>query len=134
MLFMRLNEYLGWPIFDFDGLRMVGLLLIAGAAVTDTYLFGLFRVFGKGTPVPIEPSKKLIAVGPYTRTRNPMYLGHLAVYLGVFLYFGHLALLLLVLLAVVGLQLLVTKWEEPGLKKRLGRDYLDYVKKVPRWI
>ena len=134
MLFMRLNKYFDWPMVNFYGLRFVGIGLILGTAVMDIYLFGLFKVFGKGTPVPIEPSKKLVAVGPYVRTRNPMYLGHLAIYLGVFLYFGHLALLLLLLLMAMGLHLLVTQWEEPGLKRRLGKDYLDYVKKVPRWI
>lgn len=41
----------------------MGLLLILLALCMDIYLFVLFKIFGKGTPVPIEPTKKLIAVG-----------------------------------------------------------------------
>lgn len=63
-----------------------------------------------------------------------MYLGHLTIYLGLFLYFGHLALLALFVMAAIGLHLLITQWEEPGLKKRLCKAYEDYLTKVPRWL
>lgn len=133
-LFITINGYLGWPTFNSPILKVVGGVLVLSAALTDLYLFGLFRVFGKGTPVPVEPSKQLVFEGPYKWTRNPMYLGHLTVYFGLFLYFGYPALLMLMFLAAVALHLLVTKWEEPGLKDRLGKEYLEYMKKVPRWL
>lgn len=132
--FMRLNGYLGWPVFDWAQLKIVGLILMIAAVATDVYLLALFKMFGKGTPVPIEPTKKLIVTGPYNKTRNPMYLGHLAIYLGLFLYFGHLTLAALFLIAAVGLNLLVIKWEEPDLKRRLGKDYGEYTRTVPRWF
>lgn len=63
-----------------------------------------------------------------------MYLGHLAIYLGLFLYFGHLTLLLLFILAAITLHTLVIHWEEPDLKRRLGKEYIEYLQKAPRWI
>ncbi|OGV91646.1 hypothetical protein A2783_00310 [Microgenomates group bacterium RIFCSPHIGHO2_01_FULL_45_11] len=133
--FIRLNQFFGLPVFILPLLvKITGLLLIGLALFVDVYLLVLFKIFGKGTPVPVEPAKRLIAVGLYTKTRNPMYLGHLAIYLGLFLYLGHWALFWLFLVLAGGLHLLVIKWEEPGLKKRLGKEYFDYLKKVPRWI
>ncbi len=132
--FIKLNNALGLPVYDFRPLKLIGLLLIGIAVSTDIYLFYLFKVYGKGTPVPVEPSKKVIETGLYKYTRNPMYLGHLTIYLGLFLYFGYLTLLILFLLAAAALHILVSKWEEPDLKKRLGKEYTDYLQKVPRWI
>ena len=46
----------------------------------------------------------------------------------------HIGLASLFLLAALGLHVLVTQWEEPGLKRRLGKAYEDYLAKVPRWF
>jgi len=34
----------------------------------------------------------------------------------------------------LGFHLFVVLWEEPGLKKRFGKEYLDYCRRVPRWL
>lgn len=103
-------------------------------AIFFTYLVRLFNYIGKGTPVPIEPPTKLIVKGPYKYVRNPMYLNHLLMFFAIFLVFGHFLLILYVLLAWLGLNLLLVKWEEPQLKKRFGDSYADYIQKVPRWF
>lgn len=133
-IFIKLNGILGLPVNDFGQFKITGMLLILAAVCMDLYLFYLFRFYGKGTPVPVEPSKKVIYTGLYKNSRNPMYLGHLTIYLGLFLYFGHLTLIVLLFLAGGGLYILVTRWEEPDLKKRLGKKYLEYIERVPRWI
>ena len=130
-IFIRLNEVLRLPRFEFLPLKIIGLILFISVLCMDVYLFLLFKIYGKGTPVPLEPSKKLVMEGPYKRTINPMYLGHLAVYLSFFMYFGHISLLFLFVIAFLLLHALVTKWEEPGLKARLGRKYIEYTNRVP---
>lgn len=97
-LFIKFNSILNLPAVNFLKIKYLGLLLVAAAICMDIYLFYLFKFYGKGTPVPVEPTQKVIKAGIYNRTRNPMYLGHLVVYLGLFLYFGHFALLLLFLI------------------------------------
>ena len=63
-----------------------------------------------------------------------MYLWFFVILLGEFLVFGQLMFLFGFLLAIVGFHLYVVYFEEPGLKKRFGQEYLDYLKKVPRWL
>lgn len=41
---------------------------------------------------------------------------------------------LLVLEFYLGMNFYVTKHEEPNLKKKFGEEYINYTKKVPRWL
>ena len=104
----------------------LGLTLAAVAA----------RSFDKhGTAIkPFDPSTALVTTGVYRFTRNPMYLGMLAVLLGVGWLLGSLgALLPLPVLAAI------LKWrfvhpEEVMLEQTFGEPYLSYRRKVRRWL
>lgn len=134
LLFVWLNDTLSWPVLDFSWLKLGGVILIVLSLVTDLYLLGLFRFFGGGSPVPIDPAARLISQGPYQYTRNPMYLSHFVLVLGEFLLFGYLTLLMYLLFLIAGLHLFVKYWEEPDLESRLGSSYTRYLTKVPRWL
>lgn len=84
--------------------------------------------------MPTEPPQKFVLASLYQRTRNPMYLCHLIIFLGEFLVFGSVLLLVYLVLFWVKVNLIVVLWEEPGLTKRFGKEYLDYCQKVPRWF
>jgi protein-S-isoprenylcysteine O-methyltransferase Ste14 len=133
-IFIWFNRYLRLPIISFFPTQLIGSLLIVSALTVITYLFSLFKIFGEGTPVPIQPTKKVIDAGFYRYSRNPMYLCHLAIFLGEFLLTGYTILLVYLVLAWLGLHLFITQWEEPDLKKRLGKPYSEYLKRVPRWL
>jgi protein-S-isoprenylcysteine O-methyltransferase Ste14 len=133
-IFIWLNRFLNLSVIQFFPMQIVGSFLILAALTVIAYLFSLFKIFGEGTPVPIQPTKKVIDAGFYRYTRNPMYLCHLAVFFGEFLLTGYTILLVYLVLAWLGLHLFVTHWEEPDLKKRLGKPYLEYLQRVPRWF
>ena len=86
---------------------------------------------GKGTPVPIVPTKHFLQSGPYKYVRNPMIMGFFLYILGwVFLSnrlpaLGASALILALLLMEVKFI------EEPELEKRFGNAYLEYKKEIP---
>ena len=65
-----------------------------------------------------------------------MYVGFFAGWLGLWLVFGraNLAALTVAFLAVVGVALFVSFYEEPTLHKLFGTDYEEYCRNVPRWI
>ncbi len=94
----------------------------------------LFFVVGRGTPAPWDPPKKLITVGPYKYSRNPMLTGALLMLLGEVLIFSSFMLLMWFIVFFVANNLYFTYYEEPGLEKRFGKDYKNYKKKVRRWI
>jgi protein-S-isoprenylcysteine O-methyltransferase Ste14 len=79
------------------------------------------------------PPNRLTSTGPYGYSRNPIYLGHLIYLLGLSLtlrsWFGAVITIAVALWfrrRVIG--------DEKNLATRLGKPYLEYMKKVPRWI
>src|SRR3989339_553208 len=132
--FILLSIYLFLPIYSFFILKILGIILILFGLCLFSYCSGLFFIFGEGTPAPIEPPKKLVVEGLYKYTRNPIYIGYFMILLGEFLFFGQFLLLIYFFLAIIGINMYVIFHEEPILKKRFGKSYKEYFKKIPRWL
>lgn len=87
---------------------------------------------GKGTPVPIAPTQKLIVVGPYRLCRNPLQLGVVLYYLGIVTFLGSLTAGLFAFLAALIIGSLYHKFvEEKELLLRFGEDYKSYRTRTP---
>ena len=91
---------------------------------------------GRGTPAPMVPPKKLVAVGLYRYVRNPMYLGFFVGWIGLWILFGRVSANAIWIAAtlVIGVALFVQIYEEPHLRKLFGADYEEYCRNVPRWV
>lgn len=133
-LVIKLNQFLGLPSWHFWPLQVLGWFLIICGVTVVGHLTLLFNVFGQGTPVPTEPAKKIVLESLYQRSRNPMYFCHLIIFLGEWLVFGSPLLIVYLVLFWLAANLIVILWEEPGLKKRFGKEYADYCRRVPRWL
>jgi protein-S-isoprenylcysteine O-methyltransferase Ste14 len=120
---------------DVHGAGAAGWLLIAaGIALYLACAFWGFAMRGKGTPLPLDPPKKLVVEGPYRIVRNPMYWSVASVMLGEAAVFHSPALANLVLVFLVGVVLFVLSIEEPALKQKFGAEYEEYCRRVPRWL
>jgi protein-S-isoprenylcysteine O-methyltransferase Ste14 len=110
-----------------------GIAMLVGAALF-AWCVALFARVGKGTLAPWDPTRRLVAVGPYRHVRNPMISGVAFVLLGesLVLRSPRLGLWLLLFLAINQAWFLFV--EEPGLERRFGDEYLRYRTAVPRWI
>ena len=89
----------------------------------------------KGTGVPFNLPPKLVTSGPYAYIRNPMITGVCILLFGLGILFRSISLVfvftpLFILLMVLGLIAI----EEPELEKRLGKEYVDYKKRMPMFI
>lgn len=124
----------GWPRWRTVGGQGLGAALFTGTLGLVLYCSRLFAVFGKGTPVPVDPPKELVVAGVYRFSRNPMYVGQVSILLSYFLYFGHLALLVYALTWAVFVHAFVVWIEEPQLRRRFGVPYEAYTREVPRWL
>jgi len=125
-----------WPpdsTLALGGRALGALLLLAGIALAG-WCIVLFARVGKGTLAPWDPTSRLVAVGPYRYTRNPMITGVAATLAGQALLIGSrcIALWFLLFVAINHTYFLLS--EEPGLEKRFGEDYRAYKRQVPRWI
>jgi len=91
---------------------------------------------GHGTPAPIAPPQRLVVVGFYRYVRNPMYVGFLTGWVGLWIIFGHanFAALIVACVAILFVALFVRFYEEPHLRKLFGSDYETYCRNVPRWL
>jgi len=91
---------------------------------------------GHGTPAPIAPPQKLVVVGFYRYVRNPMYVGFITGWAGLWVIFGHASPVLIAgaCAVLLGLNLLVSLYEEPTLRKLFGAEYDEYCRNVRRWV
>lgn len=91
---------------------------------------------GRGTPAPMVPPTRLVVVGFYRHVRNPMYLGFLTGWAGLWVVFGHASVpsVAVALVVLVGVALFVKLYEEPTLKRKFGAKYQEYCRNVPRWL
>jgi protein-S-isoprenylcysteine O-methyltransferase Ste14 len=134
LLSIKLNIFLGLPIFNYPLLDLLGVFFVlTGVSIhlSSTYFF---KFIGGGTPVPVEPPKKLVRSGLYKFVRNPMYLGVFSIILGGFFIFGYLLLLIYAFLFLGAIHFYVVLIEEPRLRERFGQEYTDFTKLVPRWL
>jgi len=86
---------------------------------------------GRGTPIPLMATQKLVVQRPYTYCRNPMTLGTTAFYLGIAIWTGSLSALILALIYPVGISIYIKLFEEKELEQRFGLEYLEYKRRTP---
>lgn len=84
--------------------------------------------------ISLAPQNSLITSGPYSFSRNPLYLGG-----NVIIFFGAALLLgspsaLLITVAHIPLVDLFIRREERQLEKEFGEQWIDYKARVRRWI
>jgi protein-S-isoprenylcysteine O-methyltransferase Ste14 len=110
------------------------LLIAAGAALYFACAFWGFAIRGRGTPLPLDPPKKLVVIGPYRVVRNPMYWAVAMVMLGEAAVFHSVALVEWTAVLFAAASLFVLLVEEPSLKRKFGEEYEAYCRRVPRWL
>lgn len=116
------------------GARAAGLVFFACGATTYFWCAWDFVTKGLGTPLPIDAPRVLVVKGLYRFTRNPMYVGVLAVILSQALYYGAVSVAIYACAVLAAFELFVRFYEEPTLRRLFGAQYEDYCRKVPRWI
>jgi len=125
------------PFLHFDStwwsLGLSVLLLVPACLIMVWPVMQFFRA--RGTPVPLNPPKKLITTGLYAYARNPMILGLFLLMFGLGVLFGSLSLILIFTPLFILLNVLYVKAvEEKEMEKKFGEEYLEYKKKVPMFI
>ena len=114
----------------------LGLLPLAlGAALLAWVALAGSAELGK-LPEDVELNwkpKLLLARGPYAHTRNPMYVGELALWLGWAILLGSPLVLLAAGLLFAAMSRLIRR-EERDLTTQFGDAYRSYAAVVPRWL
>ena len=115
------------------GVRWAALALtIAGCSLAVS---AVGRFVLRGTTLhPTGQPARLVVSGAHAWSRNPMYLSLTVVYVGLALALGRAWPLVLVILPWALMNWAVIPFEEARLREAFGEDYVDYCRRVRRWI
>lgn len=113
-----------WPDAVRDGFRIVGLVLI-GMAIVGRAWCSLY-IGGRKTA-------EVVDRGPYSVTRNPLYVFSFVGALGMGLQTGSLVLTGLFVSAAIGVFYATVKREEAWLGAAFGETYAAYRRRTPRF-
>ena len=117
------------------GMRVAGGVLMLGGAALNIAPKQRFRRAGT-TVNPLRPqsSSVLVQSGLHARSRNPMYLGHATLLFGVALLLGNTAAFTAMPLYVAWATRFQIVPEERALRAKFGAAYIDYCRRVRRWL
>jgi len=79
-------------------------------------------------------SNKLISSGPFSFSRNPMYLGIVLFLVGLAVILGSLTAFIYPIFLFILLNIFVIPFEERKLEKIYSEDYIIYKNRVRRWL
>ena len=129
---LAMDRWLGLPNFYVGVVNPIAGLILAALGLG----LGLWSIqaqisIGRGTPVPMMPTRKLVVQPPFTYCRNPMTLGTILAYLGICVWIGSISALVIVLVLAALLILYIKRLEEKELEARFGEEYLAYKRRTP---
>ena len=120
-------EYLQNDILVWGGIGLVHLafliIFIAQRNMANEWRIGIDN----------ENKVNLITKGMFGISRNPIFLGVIIVFVGLFLIIPNVATAVILVSGVLVVQVQV-RLEEEFLIKKLGNEYKQYISKVNRWL
>lgn len=131
VIIQLLSIFFDWNIMP-SGARFTGFC-IAGIGdifflISVTYMKDSWRA-----GIPEKDKTKLVTDGIYKFSRNPAFVGFDFMYIGILLMFFNIGTLLFSLFSIVMLHMQILQ-EEKYMARTFGEEYLEYKKKVFRYI
>jgi protein-S-isoprenylcysteine O-methyltransferase Ste14 len=111
----------------------LGFIFIIFGSVINFWADYLFKK--KNTAVkPFEKPSGFIVKGPFSISRNPMYLGFTSILFGLAILLGSIIAFLMPFALIIILERKFIVFEEKNLEEVFGKEYLDYKKRVRKWL
>ena len=133
-------SHLQKKLFEEDGIYhllwrfLLGIVCFLAGISLAVSTVRLFPKLGNGTPAPWDSTTKLIVTGSYAYVRNPMITGVVLILASEALILSSLAIGIWAVVFLIINMFYFPLSEEPGLRKRFGKEYDEYCKNVPRYI
>jgi protein-S-isoprenylcysteine O-methyltransferase Ste14 len=133
LLTILLQRFIPLPFLPSLPSRILGAILFIGGFLLGMPAFrGMLKA--RTSPNPHRPTTALVRDATYRITRNPMYLGMLISYAGLFIFFQNSWFILFLPFLVWSFTRWVVIPEERYLEDKFGKEYLDFKSRVHRWI
>ncbi|MBN9494979.1 isoprenylcysteine carboxylmethyltransferase family protein [bacterium] len=131
---------LSWGVpLPWIGDPLAGMLFVAGillaVVAVAMVMMSIHTMHKAKTSVRLDrPAAHLVQNGPYSISRNPIYLGNTLFMVGIGLAASMPWFISLSVVAAFLTQKLAIEHEERHLEQRFGKKYRDYCKRVRRWL
>jgi protein-S-isoprenylcysteine O-methyltransferase Ste14 len=115
--------------------RFPGFPLTAAIALGVFALLGLWAALtlaieGRGTPLPMDETRRLVVTGPYAYVRNPLVISAVGQGVAIGVGFGSVPVLIYVAVTAAWWQFVARKREEAHLRELFGKRWTDYASEV----
>jgi protein-S-isoprenylcysteine O-methyltransferase Ste14 len=135
LLLLSIGLHLVFPLykFIFSPYNYLGFGLIIFGIIMNLWTDSLF----KRKQTTVKPQKMpsfFIISGPFKLSRHPMYLGMMSILLGVAIFFSSLITFAFPIIFIMIMEKLFIPLEEKNLGTKFANQYVDYKKRVRRWI
>ena len=109
---------------------------LGSAIIIPGFLIRLWATkhIGKRMPWMKKKRKYLVKTGPYALVRNPLYIGNILIAMGLSILSELIWFVPLSFFYLFILYHFVVRYEEKKLTERWGKEYLEYLREVPRWV
>ena len=135
LLILLIGAHLIIPVkkIIFPPYSYLGWILVAIGVFLNLWVD--FKFKKKGTTIKsYNLPSKFITSGAYKISRHPVYLGMLMILLGTAIILGSAISFIFPIIFVILTEYLFISTEEKNMERVFGKKYLDYKKKVRRWI
>lgn len=111
----------------------LGWLVVAAALALDVSAM-VTMARAKTEILPNRPARTLVTTGPFAWSRNPIYVGNVALILGLGLAFDSSWAFAAALVDALLTHRLAVVREERHLEAKFGAAWRRYANRVPRWV
>ena len=121
-----------WKEYEMDAViwSVGSVLVLCGVA----FRFWAVRHIGRSARTRSAKAKRLVITGPYALMRNPLYFGNMMIGFGACVL-SELLWMIPIFLGLFAFQYVcIISWEQDLLRQRFGRDYEEYVRRVPAFF
>lgn len=132
-LVAKLDLILGIKSLQSTITTILGSIFLLMGAILRFWAVLLFYCQGMKV-ISLKPQQALITSGPYRFSRNPLYLGVVSIFFGAALLLGSISAVAFSMVVFLALDLWVGLREEKQLEHSFGEKYLQYKRRVPRWM
>jgi len=124
-----------WPLHLFPNLwvRLGSVVVVVSSGVLAMAANKTMKRAGTNV-LPNRPALTIVSSGPFRFTRNPIYVANAVVYLGLALILNTLWPIFLFVPMLIVLDWGIIRREERYLEAKFGETYLDYKRRVRRWL
>jgi len=128
-----INRFYPLPFLERPLNIIISTIFFAYAALTAGLAFYYMKKSGTNVNTG-KPANTIVTTSVYSYSRNPIYLSMIMLLIAFSLFLNILWIIILIPAFVLVMQKGVIEREEAYLEKKFGSEYLNYKKRVRRWL